>query len=179
MKDKLIITPKTKIFKLLETYPELEDTLLEVAPAFVKLRNPMLRNTIAKIATIQQAAGIGNINISELVNSLRKKVGQDLYLEQDKPNVQMNFDRPIWFDESLVILEFDVRTFLDEGEHPVNHVLSELKQLPDNKIFKLISPFLTVPLIEKVIGLEYRHYIRNKNNMYEIFFIKNKENWNE
>ena len=57
----LIITPKTKVLELIETYPELEDILIEIAPAFKKLKNPILRKTVAKIATLQQAAAIGNI----------------------------------------------------------------------------------------------------------------------
>jgi len=32
--DKLIITPKTKIFDLLEAYPQIEDVLISVAPPF-------------------------------------------------------------------------------------------------------------------------------------------------
>lgn len=52
--NSLIITPKTKVLELIETYPELEDILIEYAPAFKKLKNPLLRKTVAKIATLQQ-----------------------------------------------------------------------------------------------------------------------------
>ena len=38
--DKLLITPKTKVLQLIESYPELEDILIEYAPAFKKLKNP-------------------------------------------------------------------------------------------------------------------------------------------
>ena len=48
----LIITPKTKVLELIETYPELEDVLIEYAPAFKNLKNPVLRRTVAKIATL-------------------------------------------------------------------------------------------------------------------------------
>ena len=46
----LIISPKTKVLQLIETYPQLEDVLIEYAPAFKKLKNPVLRKTVAKIA---------------------------------------------------------------------------------------------------------------------------------
>lgn len=55
---KLIINPKTKVLKLIETYPELEEVLIGYVPAFQKLKNPILRNTVAKITTLQQAASI-------------------------------------------------------------------------------------------------------------------------
>jgi len=76
METKLIITPKTKVYDLLAAYPELEKLLIDTIPTFSKLRNPVLRNTVAKITTLQQAAPIGNIKTEELINLLRKAVGQ-------------------------------------------------------------------------------------------------------
>jgi len=32
--DQLIITPKTKVYDLIETYPQLEDVLISMAPPF-------------------------------------------------------------------------------------------------------------------------------------------------
>jgi len=74
--EKLLITPKTKIFDLLEVYPDLEETLIAVAPAFRKLKNPALRNTITKVATLTQAALIGGLKVEELIFKLRAEVGQ-------------------------------------------------------------------------------------------------------
>lgn len=59
--EKLIITPKTKVFELLLAYPELEALLIEMAPVFKKLQNPVLRRTIARVTTLQQAAQVGEI----------------------------------------------------------------------------------------------------------------------
>ena len=53
---KLIISPKTKVGELLDVYPELEPVLMSMSPAFEKLRNPVLRKTVARVATF--AAGI-------------------------------------------------------------------------------------------------------------------------
>ena len=61
----LIITPKTKVFQLIETYPQLEDVLIDYVPAFKKLKNPVLRKTVAKIATLQQAASVGGVKVEE------------------------------------------------------------------------------------------------------------------
>ncbi len=54
--NKLIITPQTKVKELLDAYPELEPVLIDMAPAFKKLRNPVLRRTIARVTSIKQAA---------------------------------------------------------------------------------------------------------------------------
>ena len=43
----LAICPDTKVGALLEAYTALEPALIAIAPAFEKLRNPMLRRTVA------------------------------------------------------------------------------------------------------------------------------------
>ena len=73
----LVITPQTKVHELLEAYPELEDDLIEIAPVFRKLQNPVLRRTIARVTTLQQAALVGQVSVNLLVNTLRQKTGQD------------------------------------------------------------------------------------------------------
>ena len=48
------ISPETKIGSLLDRFPDLEKTLLEMAPEFKKLRNPILRKTIARVTSLRQ-----------------------------------------------------------------------------------------------------------------------------
>ena len=69
------ITPETKVAKLLEAYPDLEEVLIGLAPAFGKLRNPVLRKSVAKVATLRQAAKVGGISLAEMINALREKAG--------------------------------------------------------------------------------------------------------
>ena len=57
--DRIDITPQTKVGELLTAYPELEDLLIEIAPAFKKLRKPVLRRTVAKVTSLAQAARVG------------------------------------------------------------------------------------------------------------------------
>jgi hypothetical protein len=42
---------------LLDSWPELEETLVAQAPAFRRLRNPVLRRAVARVATLEPAAG--------------------------------------------------------------------------------------------------------------------------
>ncbi len=71
METKLIITPQTKIGELLDTYPELESVLIDLAPAFKKLQNPILRKTVARVTSVRQAAAIGKLPVDVVVNKLR------------------------------------------------------------------------------------------------------------
>ncbi len=47
------ITPSVTVYALLEAYPELEEVLIGIAPPFKKLKNPFLRRSVAKVATIK------------------------------------------------------------------------------------------------------------------------------
>src|SRR5665647_2796382 len=99
----LIITPKTKIYDLLEAYPELEDILISSAPEFKKLKNPILRKTITRITNIGQAATVGGLDVQDLVNSLREKVGQGNIDQLDDTGIKYVTACPAWFKEEAVV----------------------------------------------------------------------------
>jgi len=169
--NKLIITPKTKVLALIEAYPQLEDVLIEYAPAFEKLKNPVLRKTVARIATLQQAASIGNVKVEDLINRLRKEIGQDLY-SSDMTNTY-NASKPDWFKEELVTQELDAKKMLAVGEHPVNQVMADLTSLENGKIYKLIAPFLPAPLIDKASSLNVEHWVEKiSDSDFNIYFFK-------
>ena len=170
-KKNLIITPKTKVLELIETYPELEDVLIEYAPAFKKLKNPVLRKTVAKIATLQQAASIGNIKTEALINRLRKEVGQELISGDE--GVQYNYHMPEWFSTEKITQRLNASEMLAEGEQPVNQVIADLKHLQEGQIFELEAPFLTAPLIDKATSLGLKHWVdKHSEEKFLIYFSK-------
>ena len=57
------ITAGTKVAALLSAHPELEDLLISMSPAFIKLRNPVLRRSVARVATLRQAAAVGKLDV--------------------------------------------------------------------------------------------------------------------
>lgn len=122
---------------------------MEMAPEFKKLRNPILRKTIARVASLRQVAGVGRVPLSELINRLRKEAGiQDLFVSDGKPERVSN-NRPSWFVPSHIVKRLDARPMLDAGEQPISRVFDECKDLKEGEIYGLITPFLPVPLIEK------------------------------
>ena len=167
----LIITPKTKVLQLIDAYPQLENVLIGYVPAFKKLKNPLLRNTVARITTLQQAASIGNVNVADLINKLRNEVVQQIINES--MDTIYNTTKPTWFDEQKVKQEFDVREMLAKGEHPVAQVMADLNVLPHDSIYKLRAPFLPAPLIDKATSLQAEHWIvKESEELYVIYFYK-------
>ncbi|MEJ5303253.1 MAG: DUF1858 domain-containing protein [Bacteroidales bacterium] len=169
MTEKLIITPRTKVYDILEAYPQLEEKLIEMVPAFEKLRNPVLRRTITRITNLGQAAAIAGVPVETLVNQLRKEVGQDIATFEE---AQKDFQqKPKWVDELPLGGELDARPMLAAGEHPVGQVIADLQKLETGKKYHLITPFLPVPLIDKAMGLGFSHWAERINdNEYHIYF---------
>ena len=170
---KLEIIPAVKVAKLLDVYPELEPVLIELSPAFKKLQNPMLRKTVAKITTLNQAAKIGKIPINELINTLREAAGQ--------PALEMNLNEdafsgapPAWMKTIQVAKKLDGRPLLDAGEFPLTNVLDELSGLNPGESFEFLAPFLPVPMIDKIKKKGYQCWaIEDKmNDKYQVYFRK-------
>ncbi|MCK9401204.1 MAG: DUF1858 domain-containing protein [Bacteroidales bacterium] len=148
--EKLIITPKTKVHDLLSAYPELESLLIEMAPVFKKLQNPVLRRTIARVTTLQHAAIVGEIPVHSLVNALRNRVGQDI-LEGIESVPGRSDKQPSWFNRERIVKQLDARPIIEQGGHPLGDVLTDIRGLKAGDIYELITPFLPAPLIERVV----------------------------
>ncbi len=146
MNENTIITPETKVGALLDDYPQLEETLLSLSPAFAKLNNPLLRRTVAKIATLRQVAQVGGISLGELINRLRSQVGQETVEIADTATGQ----RPQWLQADKISHTLDARPILAAGEHPLAQVLTALQDFPPNAVFELITPFTPAPLLDQV-----------------------------
>ena len=167
----LVIAPKTKIAELIEAYPNLEPVLVDYVPAFEKLRNPVLRRTIARITTLQQAAAIGGVDVQDLINHLRKEVGQDHFAGAAAAAYTM--EQPAWFSETRVVTEFDAKGMLADGEQPVNQVIADLQALDQGDIYKLVAPFMPAPLVDKASSLGFSHWVTEKGDQeLVIYFCK-------
>jgi len=159
---KLIITPKTRVGELLDVYPELESVLLELSPAFKKLKNPVLRKTVGKVATLQQAAALGNISVTEVINILRMEVGQQLF-DGVESGDEINYEKSEWFDPGKVSVSFDATPLINSGENPMLEVLAHLEKTNSGEIFLLTTPFVPAPIIELISKKGYSHYCQKSD----------------
>ncbi|MFC1882638.1 DUF438 domain-containing protein, partial [Thermodesulfobacteriota bacterium] len=68
------INAKTKIDELLKQYPFLEDFLITLSPKFKGLKNPIMRKTMGKVATLEMAAKISGLNLDALITLLTTQI---------------------------------------------------------------------------------------------------------
>ncbi len=60
------------------------------------------------------------------------------------------YEQPAWYSTSEISDMLDARDILQAGQHPLAEVLNRTVLLQTGQIFKLITPFAPMPLIEKV-----------------------------
>ena len=145
--DNVEITPSTTVHELLVAYPELEDTLISIAPPFKKLKNPFLRKSIAKIATLKHISSVGNVPLNDLINDLRKALGQseinDIYKEE-----YYFSDQPDWFSKDKIVISINEEKLEVKDTMTVVVLLQEAKQVNKGEIIELITTFLPAPGID-------------------------------
>ncbi len=137
------ITPETRIAALLEAYPGVEEQLIARVPALAKLRNPVLREAVARVATLDQAARMGGVSTRDLVLDLRQAAGQD-----GQTNGVAAAGAPAWLDPARVCIEIDADAMLATGEHPVGKVRESMANMQSGEILRLTSSFRPAPLID-------------------------------
>lgn len=166
---KLIITPQTKVGELLDAYPELEKVLFELSPAFAKLKNPILRKTVAKVATLQQASVVGGLQVGDVVNRLRREIGQSELSDIERPEETAQ-KAPRWFDDKKIAIRFDAVPLINSGASPMSEIFSRASQLKDDEILEVITPFIPAPIIEKLKERGFESYsIEYQNNVLSYF----------
>ena len=148
-RNRVNITPDTKVAELLKDYPDLEGTILQFSPSFAALKNPVLRRTVARVTSLQQAAKVANVDIVEMVNALRAAAGLSSLEENfcpgsDNSGVPVSSEAPT----TPVTHTLDVRPIIAAGDHPKNAVVVEAAKLSPGECMELISPFPPIPLIE-------------------------------
>jgi hypothetical protein len=76
----MILTPETRVFDLLSQYPFIKEYLIQLHPHFIKLNNPVMMQTLGRIATLHRASQAVEIPvdtfISGIENEIKKQTGQ-------------------------------------------------------------------------------------------------------
>lgn len=165
------IIPSMKIGKLLEEFPQLEETLIECSPQFKKLKNPVLRRTVANIVTLQQAAQTGGLPLNQLVNTLRVAAGQPP-LDLDGPSGDSTKPRPAWLDQHQPIVQLDVTETIQSGGVPLAEVLEAAQALEPDHILELTVPFLPTPIIEKLENEGFKTWSNQLDDHFITYFTR-------
>jgi uncharacterized protein (DUF2249 family) len=176
------IAPNTRIGDLLKQYPQLLDVLAGYAPAFAKLRNPLLLRTIGRMATLAQAASMGDVNLPDLLRTLREAVGEPVSQQEEAPAAVAQIplsaatpERPTWLSKEGIVTELDARPLLAAGQNPVAPILKAAKNVPEGSILLLRNTFEPLPLYELLGEQGFAPWARQAAGSpddWEVFFYR-------
>jgi hypothetical protein len=159
------ITPETKIAELLDAYPHLEEVLLQQSPHFKHLKNPILRKTVAKVATLEKAAQMGGIPLRQLIATLRQAAGlpvEHSTADHGTGGRPTGMDGPVpdWLDEAKVTLTIDADRLLESGQVPLSLVHQAIRELTPGQLLCVVSSFNPAPLLEALAKAGHQVYVR-------------------
>lgn len=171
------ITAETKVGALLDAWPELEETLVALSPRFEKLKNPLLRRTVAKVATLEKAAAIGGVPVRDVVRALRSAAGQDLGepAAASAPTATppapapVAAETPAWVRDGVVVHEVDADAMLAKDVHPLAHVRTHAAKLTEGQLLRLDVSFRPVPLLDVLTGAGHPVHVQPDGPLFRVF----------
>ena len=169
---RITITPSVTVHALLEAYPALEEVLIGIAPPFKKLRNPVLRRSVARIATLKHIASVGGVPLGELIARLREAVGEsdsaESYEDQDYFG-----DQPDWFSPDKVTLSIDEDKVEDKDRMTLVVILEKARDVKEGGIIELVTSFLPAPGIDILKSKGYAVWSRKeRDDLIKSYFLK-------
>lgn len=145
------INAKTRLHDLLTSYPQLEDKIIQAAPAFKNLKNPVLRRTVGRVANVEKVVQIGGLDLTTFVNLLRREVGQAELIPDVSGVTPVQVEEltrePEWI-KGAVQFTVDGKDLLARGEVPVNKINELIPQLSGEGIILLVTDFEPLPMID-------------------------------
>lgn len=141
----MTIDRNTTIKQLLQhKEEEVIAALVKLNSNFSKLKNPLLRNLLAKRVSIADACRIAKCNVHEFLRTMQS-IGFQLYDEAAKPqHEKVPLFAPPAPEQTE---ELDVRPILEDGKDPLKLIMHKINELPEGKVLKIINTFEPLPLI--------------------------------
>lgn len=154
------INRNTKIALLIKKDKQAIDVLAGVSSKFERLKNPILRKLMAGRTTIEHAASIGGCQVEEIAKAL-EPLGFE-FVEDNQEEHQAKVSAPDFVkeikEEDCEVL--DVRKDIESGKDPLKKIMKVIKELPEDKVLKIINSFEPTPLINVLGKKGYESYIK-------------------
>ena len=168
--DAPLIHPGARLAPILDAYPALEEVLFGLSPAFQRLRNPVLRRTIGRVATLEQVAKVGGLEVRDRVRALRVAVGQPVDDVQVVPRStgdsgtgarpDESEPTPAWFDATRVTVRLDADAIPAAGGNPLTEAFRATRGLAAGDLLVVCASFRPEPLREALAGAGHRVSLR-------------------
>lgn len=145
-----MIRAEDRVAAVLARDERLIDVLISASPTFEKLRNPVMRKTMARLVTVAQAARIAGLDAGDLVARLNVALGFTTSPADAGPPAEVAaldvLPAALLATAADRILDVDVREDLRAGREPLSRILDAARSLPPSGVLRLRATFEPVPL---------------------------------
>src|SRR5688572_14479827 len=104
-----MITPAMTVADVLARHPQTLAVFVAQHPAFARLRSPVLRRTLARLVTVDQAASIAHIDAGMLVAALNVACGAPVAPPDPPLRTPPASQPPRWLAPARIRILRDVR----------------------------------------------------------------------
>lgn len=146
------IRAQDRIASVLARDERMLEVLVASAPAFEKLRNPLLRRTMAALVTVEQAAQVAGLDAAALVARLNEALAEGDTLSPPPPLAQRAPTAPVPVPPRLAatpasrLVDVDVREELRAGREPFGRIMSAVRRLERGQVLRIRAIFEPAPL---------------------------------
>lgn len=174
--DQEPILASWKISDVLQRYPQSLDLLVDLSPAFSKLRNPVMRRVQSRLVTVAQAAEIAGIAPADLTRRLNQAAGITS-TETESPASQADevssssLPAP-WVETAPVVAELDVRPIMAQGEEPFQAIMKTARGVQPGSAFRLLVGFEPLPLYDALAKLGFTEFATQQDDLWNVLFYR-------
>lgn len=150
------ITATERISSVLKRDEKLVEVLVAFSPTFSKLKNPIMRRTMAALVTVEQAAQIAGVDARALVDRLNQALGESPASGSESEAIEhdasTSTEPPTEVPEELKAIpeaqriECDVREDLRAGREPFQKIMAAVKSVSPGQVLRVRATFEPVPL---------------------------------
>lgn len=139
------------------------DVLLAASPAFSHLRNPILRKTMAKLATVEHAARVAGIDAGDLLARLNTALAGESapaapLRAAEASTVVVDLPPIVANAAHSAIIDCDVREDLRAGREPFRRILDAARGVRDGELLRLRAIFEPAPLYAVLGRQGFQHF---------------------
>jgi uncharacterized protein (DUF2249 family) len=166
------IVAETRVARALDADPGLLARLIAFHAAFRRLKNPVLRRTMARLATFADAARIAGVPLAALLavaNDEPTPAAGGADADAAIPAEPM----PDWARDAAAAAALDVRPILAGGRDPFAAIMAAAKATPPGGVLAIEAPFDPAPLRRVLSSKGYAdHALRLAPDHWRILFRK-------
>lgn len=170
----MVIQRSDRIAEVLERDARLTEVFVAASPAFRRLRSPLMRKTMGRLATVEHAARMAGVDPDLLTERLNRALSGDPEpaapsLEAGESQVTSNTSRamssiPSDAPPALAsipperVVDVDVREDLRNGKEPFSRIMAARREIPPGGVLCLRAIFEPVPLYAVMAKQGFDHW---------------------